>query len=141
MDTTTSSITKLFLAASNNHFPLKLFPDFQGSDAIVNRILLTNSDLAEIWLDIHCAPSVSVRKWGTWSQDYNVVVLKFAFAGIHNLLLKNWQFSAKSKLSIIKQESTLNFEISNKDWSFCLEASAVSFLEADAYFSEGTPWS
>ena len=66
---------------ANNKFISKLYSekDFIGCD--LGYIKLDASDQCEFSLHIKVEPKISVKKWGRWGIDFDVVVLKFISQG------------------------------------------------------------
>lgn len=69
----------------------KLFPEgLDCNDVFVGGIQLKGTGSAVLSIHARSKPSISVKKWGVWGIDYNIIVIDLVLSDILSLNISNW---------------------------------------------------
>ncbi|WP_088744268.1 hypothetical protein [Cobetia sp. QF-1] len=87
-----------------NVFLSKLFKIGITTPVKIAKLDLAKDGRSEINVHITQEPSIEVKKWGVWGQDYNTINLVLSGSVILNLEVKNWEKLVYCDLMVKKED-------------------------------------
>lgn len=87
-----------------NVFLSKLFKSGITTPVKIAKLDLAKDGRSEINVHITQEPSIEVKKWGVWGQDYNTINLVLSGGVILDLEVKNWEKLVYCDLMVKKED-------------------------------------
>ena len=100
---------------------------------MIGQLTLDLSDQITMNLHVTQKPAVEINKWGVWSKDYNIIVIKTLGQCLNKIDVINWKNVDFSLLNFTKKNEFLSLHFSGDDWSVDLEVKAFTFQKCDVY--------
>jgi hypothetical protein len=115
----------------NNIFPSRIFPN----GIPYAKIGQFGLDQGRFTFSIHIKnkPAIEVKKWGTWGENYNVIVLELSGHNIHGIEINNWNGFDFAALTCNGTRENLSISISGTDWNFKIFCRDLLFQRSSTY--------
>lgn len=115
----------------NNIFLKKIYPE-GINNFLVGQFAL---DQGHFTIKIHTKlkPAIEVPKWGSWGEDYDIIVFEMVGVGIGEIEIKNWDGFDFAEAKCQERENDLLIQLSGINWSFLLSCTSLTYQRGSTY--------
>ncbi|UOD32154.1 hypothetical protein INH39_11060 [Massilia violaceinigra] len=123
----------IFDFITTNLFLSNLFPQGLEGDVLLGQ--LSFSVKGQMALNIHTQqkPAIETAKWGTWGEDYNVIVLQLSGHGGRYLHMENWWHADFAPVNRIEENGIWMLTQRGDNWSIKMDLDDLILQRCSTY--------
>ena len=118
----------------NSHLKT-IFPDGITGDVLLGQIGFDADGRIRLHIHTRQKPAIEVAKWGKWSDQFNVVVVKLLGHGGGHVKIRNWKNAEFMACDVSKTGDTFLISQHGDDWDIEITFSDLLFQGYDVYLS------
>jgi hypothetical protein len=123
----------IFDFVATNPFLSKLFPEGLEGDVLLGQLSFSVGGLMAVNIHTQQKPAIETAKWGTWGENYNVIVLELSGYGGKYLHIENWWHADFAPVNRIEENGMPMLTQQGDNWSIKMDVDDVILQRCSTY--------